>query len=743
MNSKNHRRDTRRMAVIALGAMAAFSPLATRAQPAEQAPTPAPAASAASAPDVTTLPAVRVKATAAKETATGPVQGYSTRRSATATRIDTPLNEVPQSVSVIGAEQVRDQNSLTLQEALRYTVGVNSEMYGLDNRGDYFALRGIEASTLLDGLRLPITGYWGSVRNEPYAFERIEVLRGPASLLAGQNAPGGVVNMVSKRPLSTPSREVQVQLGNNQHKQIGVDLTGPVLDDGRLDYRLVATGKDSGSQVDIVEHERTLLAPSLSWTPLAGTKLTVYAEYQKDKSQNENGFFPVAGVLNEAPNGRRIDPSVFVGDPGWDTYGGTRNRFGWELEQKLASDWTVRQRTRHDKVKAHLATAYADWSQYVNSSGTVDANPANNVYLNRFAYVADDTSSIANADLMLEGKLTLGPTRHTLVTGADYMSHRSVHTDFGGFAMTPLNPFDPVYTSTPLPPLSVSYVADTRVRNVGVLLQDQIKIGTRWSVLTGLRHDRAKTDDLVTPDNGTSDKATSKNLGVVYLGDDGWSPYTGYSESFQPVAGATSPARGGVPFKPSRGKQLEAGLKWMPEKSNVNATAAIFRLKETNRLATDPNDVNYSIQVGEATIDGLELDVNATLPAWQFLANYTYLRARLTGEFDANPGEQLEGIRKHAATAWAIHRFGALELPGLRAGGGLRYIGPAWDGTGNTRVPSVTLLDAMVSYETGPWSLAFNVNNLTDKTYVATCLGRGDCWFGTKRRAVLTAAYRW
>ena len=205
--------------LIAAAVGALFPTEPVRAQTTDT-PTAAPApATAASAPAETTLPVVRVRGT--RETASSPVIGYAARRSGTATKTDTALNEVPQSITVIGAEQVRDQGSPNLQEALRYTAGVRTETYGVDNRGDWFSLRGgSNGSTLLDGMRRPLTGYWGIIRYEPYAFERIEVLRGPASVIAGQNGPGGVVNLVSKRPLAEHAAEVGIQLGNYDHKQV-------------------------------------------------------------------------------------------------------------------------------------------------------------------------------------------------------------------------------------------------------------------------------------------------------------------------------------------------------------------------------------------------------------------------------------------------------------------------------------------------------------------------------------------
>ncbi|MBZ8144027.1 TonB-dependent siderophore receptor, partial [Rubrivivax gelatinosus] len=190
------------------------------------------------------------------------------------TRTDTPLNEIPMSISVITAEQVRDQNAQTIQEVLRYTAGVSADVYGLDNRGDWFSLRGgSEGSTLVDGLRRPLSGWYGVVRDEPFAFERIEVLRGPSSVITGQNGPGGVVNLVSKRPQAEAAREVQVQVGNNDHKQIAADLTGPLTEDGRLAYRVLALRRDSGTQVEHADIERTLFAPSLQWQATPDTRL--------------------------------------------------------------------------------------------------------------------------------------------------------------------------------------------------------------------------------------------------------------------------------------------------------------------------------------------------------------------------------------------------------------------------------------------------------------------------------------
>jgi iron complex outermembrane receptor protein len=719
--------------------------LSQAAQAQTATPTPAAPAEAASVPE-TTLPAVKVKAAADNETGTGPVTGYRAKRSTTATKTDTPLNEVPQSISVITADQIRDQSSPNMQEALRYTAGVRNEMYGIDNRGDYFSMRGgSEGSVLLDGLRLPLTGWWGVVRNEPYAFERIEVLRGPASVIAGQNGPGGVVNLVSKRPQAEAANEVQVQGGINNHKQVAADLTGPIDAEGRLLYRLVALKKDSGTQVDHADDERTYFAPSLTWKPTSGTSLNVYAQYQKDKTGNTNAFFPIQGTLTPAPNGP-IPTDTFIGEPDWDSYGGERKRFGYQLEQQLGNDWTLRHNLRYDDTDGHIRTMYADWeSGFVNADESANANGR---YLRRIWYASDDRSKVTNADLLLEGKLDFGRTRHTVLLGADAMRAKWHKIDYAGGYATPLDVYSPVYSTFPLPALDVAATTDTRARNFGVLLQDQIKFDDHFVLVAGLRRDRARMDT-----EGAyaqqDDSATSKNLGGVYLAPGGVSPYLNYSESFEAVApatDATDPDNVLVQFyKPKRGKQVEAGVKWSPENQRFTIASAIYELREKNRVTSGPTATTQQ-QLGEVTVKGFEIEGSANLPAWDLTAQYTYMDATETSDDPARAayrGKQLASIPKHSASAWAVHKLDPWGLPGLRVGAGVRHIGSTADDLGENTIPAVNIYDLLIGYDRGPWRLALNVSNLTDKDYIATCLSRGDCWFGAQRRAVLSAAYRW
>ncbi|WP_332741477.1 TonB-dependent siderophore receptor [Hydrogenophaga sp.] len=702
-------------------------------------PTVTLAQAATSAADAaSTLSEVTVTAPAQPEDARGPVRGYAAKRSATATKTDTPLNETPQSVTVITADQIRDQGSPNLQEALRYAAGVRNELYGIDNRGDWFSLRGSEESTLLyNGLREPLTGYYGTVRTEPYNFERIEVLRGPSSIIAGQNDPGGVVNLVPKRPLAEPLREVGIRLGNDSLREVHADLAGPLNADGSLLYRLVAVKKDSGTQVRFADEERTFVAPSLTFKPNARDSYTVYAEHQKDYSQNTNAFLPLAGTLLPAPNGP-IPRDLFAGEPDWDTYGGTRKRVGYALDIGLGDQWRLSHQLRHDRVDGLMESMYMDWwSGFLDAGGHPDANGQ---YLGRPWYIYEDGLRLTTGEALLKRDWELGGVTHRVVFGFDVTDMKTSLAQADGMG-TPLNVYDPVYGTFPRPSLGNATPTETHIKRHGWLVQDQMKFNNGLSVRLGARHDKVR--NTVVGGETTRDSATSLNLGVVYEVLPGVSPYASYSESFNPVAGTDAFGRA---FNPKRGEQVEVGVKWESQRLPVQATASVYSLKEKNRLGDDPDNIGFSKQIGDSRVKGVELEGQARVGAWQFLASTTYTHARASatswgGALD--PAQQLEGIPKHMSSFWAVHNFRDVGLPGVSAGAGARYIGRIGDGTGNVFVPSVTLFDAMAAWETGPWRFALNVNNLADEDYIAVCLARGDCWFGSRRKVILTADYRW
>lgn len=672
-----------------------------------------------------TLPAVTVHGDGTQETATSPVIGYKARNAASATKTDTPLAETPQAVTVITRDQIVDQGATTLQDALNYAAGVRSDAYGLDSRSDGVRIRGSYPDEYQDGLRRLSDWYTSNTRPEPFTMERIEVLRGPASMLFGQGSTGGIVNMVTKRPQAQRQGEIGVQIGSWNRKQIQADLTGPLDAEGKWLYRLVAVGRNADTQVDHVPDDRALLAPSLTWRPNAATSLTLQAHWQKDKSGSTSQFFPWEGVLLPNPNGP-IPLNRFIGEPGFDRYDSERASFGWLFEHKFDNAVTVRQNLRYSRNEVDYRTLYGD--SFI-LPGSWAGDPVNKRLLGRFAQSELTDSRILSADQHLQADFATGDWQHKLLAGFDVVRYTKDTRSFfdnpvylgGGVPL--IDVYNPVYTGYTAGPLTDN--PESGLRQDGIYLQDQVKLGP-WVLVAGLRHDRARNTREGAPDEDS--KATTKRLGVMYVAANGISPYLSYSESFSPVAGLNFYNER---FKPLRGEQVEAGIKYEPKDANFAFTAAVYELREKNQQTPDPTNPLNTLQAGETRNTGLELEFKGRVaPNFDVVAHYNYT------DVDAT----LEQLPRHQAAVWGKYRFSIAGTPGFSVGAGVRYFSAFRDGAA-PEVPSVALADLLLAYETSHWRYALNVSNLTDKKYASTCLSRGDCWFGARRNVVATATY--
>jgi iron complex outermembrane receptor protein len=681
------------------------------------------------------LPTVTVSSDSG-ETATGPVTGFVARRGGTATKTDTPLIETPQAISVITRDQMEAQGALTLRETTNYTAGVVSSYF--DSRVDSFKVRGGDAVQYLDGLQRTY-GTYNSTKVEPYLLERVELLRGPSSVLYGQGGIGGVLNLVSKRPQAEAQREVQVQVqaGNHDRKQVAADFTGPLDAEGKWLYRLVAVNRDSGTQVDHAPDDRILVAPSLTWRPSTDTSLTLQASYQKDKSGSLIGFFPWQGTLQPSLYGQ-IPTSTFTGEPGFDRYDSRNTSLGYLFSHRIDDTWTVRQNLRSTESKVWYDTAYTSFT-----ANRATGRPARPVFNIDQRTIERDLSSTISAGKMLlvdnqaEAHFKTGGVEHTLLVGADFQRNQTSQLTGRGRAGA-LDVYAPVYGNY-TPPAFLTRQPAVVQKQMGIYAQDQVKYG-RWVGLLGLRHDKADTDTEGRPAAAVDDKATTKRAGLVYLADGGWAPYLSYAESFLPLGGVDL---NNTPFKPQRGKQWEAGVKWEPEGQRTSFMAALYDLRDTNRKTTDPTNPLNSVQLGEVHVKGLELEYKGSIARdWDWIASYAYTDARVSRSNGADLGKRLSGVPKHTASAWVMRRFSIGGVPGFSLGGGVRYLGESWDGTDALRTPSVTLFDAMFAWDNGPLRLSLNASNLTDKVQITTCLTRGDCFYGQRRSVTASATYR-
>ncbi|WP_244479915.1 TonB-dependent siderophore receptor [Methylobacterium sp. Leaf94] len=682
------------------------------------------------------------------DTALGPVNGYVARRSATATKTGTSILETPQAINVVGRKEIEDRQAQNVRQALLYTPGVLTQ-YGTDLRYDWLYVRGFVPGRYLDGLRLPFgaRGY-SQPLIETYGLERVELLKGPSSGLYGQNSPGGLLNLVSKRPTAVPLHEIQLQTGSYGRAQAAFDLSGPVDPDGRILYRLTGLARTTGTQLDYLEEDRVFIAPSVTFRPDADTSFTILSQYLHINSPGGGApqGLPTLGTLYTNPRGR-IPTRRFIGEPNYDRFKLDQSFIGYAFEHRFNDVWTVRQNLRFAHVEAD--------TQRVQAIGLA----ADGRTLSRYAWAFPERSNLFNVDNQAEARFLTGPFAHTLLFGADYLREDARYDESNLRIVPSVDIFAPVYAGTVTrPPLGTQI---TQGRNqTGVYAQDEIRFGGFSLTLSG-RQDWANAITRTrTASTGAlaqvkqDDAAFTGRVGLSYLFEGGLAPYVSYATSFQPTSGTN---RLGSPFAPTTGDQIEGGIKVQPAGSNLLLTGAVFDLKQQNVLTPDALDFRFNTQAGEARVRGLELEAKASLTdSLDFIASYAAMNSRFT---KANPnaagvsivGNELPFVPRHQASAWLDYTIRTGDWAGLGLGGGVRYIGVSVGDNANLyRTPAVTLVDAALRYDFGyrypslkGVDLALNATNLFDRTYVTTCIAATGCFYGNRQTILATLRYRW
>ncbi|WP_424135520.1 TonB-dependent siderophore receptor [Roseomonas chloroacetimidivorans] len=697
-----------------------------------------PAAMAQDASDSVAVPEVAVTGNA--ERALDPIRGFVARQEITGAKTDTPLIENPQSISVVPRDQIDARQAQTLGEALRYTAGVRGENYGTDSRTDWFQLRGFNAQDnglFLNGLRYN-TGYAGSAF-ETYGLERYEILRGPTSVLYGQIAPGGLVNMVQRRPTETPTGEVRLTAGSYGRVQAQGFTSGPLTADGVWSYSLTALGRASQTTVEEVHDDRAFVAPALTWRPDSNTSLTVLGYYQQDRTSG-NQFLPYEGTVKATPFGR-ISRSLFTGETDFDRFDRTQYGIGYEFSHRFNNVFSFQQNLRY----GHTDIA---WNQVYGGGLQADQR-----MLNRYAYRADIDVGTLQVDNQLRADFTTGPLSHTVLGGFDFSQVNYRNAQF--FALAPgLDVFSPVYGS-PVPALTTPYDNVRQVNSqYGLYLQDQIRFD-RLVLLGGIRQDWAFSD-VDDRDAGVrryqNDSAFTWRAGALYLFDNGLAPYASYARSFQPQIGTDSLGRS---WDPLEGEQYEIGLKFQPNGTRSFMQLSAFHLTQQNTLTPDPLNVIQQVSVGEIRVRGLELEAVAELGhGVTLVGSYTYLDPEITkSNTAAEIGNRPAGVARNNAGLYAEYSFvdATGPLSGLTLGAGVRYLGNTTTAnSGGNVVPSTTLFDATLRYDLSKLSprmnglqLAVHGSNLADTRYVSRCSGDTGCFYGNRLNVLGSISYRW
>ena len=682
------------------------------------------------------------------ETAWGPVEGYTATRTAAGSKTDTALVEAPRSISVATRQQMDDRSVHSLDDAVRYMPGITASSYGSDTRIDWLRVRGFEPTQFLDGLPLP-RGVYANPKPETWNLDRLALLRGPASSVYGQTPPGGLLDMVSRRPSSDASSEIQLQYGSDNHRQINFASTGKIDDAGQFLYGISGVVRDSDTQIDHIENKRYNIAPSLTWNIDDDTKLTLLTQFTRDDTGVTSQFYPIQGTKIDMPFGK-ISHHKNLGDPDYDFYDRTYYALGYAFEHRLNDVWQFKQNLRYTKSDLSFQTvtvnsynpSFAGFT--VDDQGNVGRGTTN---------VDEDISQFA-VDNNFQADFATGDVRHTLLLGLDHQRSNTNYTSIFGTAPD-INVNNPIYGQPITRPerSSAFYDYDQKTYQTGLYVQDQMALD-QWRLTLGGREDWVHTGtQFINKGDATNtqrDKAFSGNAALSYVFDSGFVPYLSYAESFQPTSGADATSTGSL--KPTEGKQWELGIKYQPPGSKTLLSAAVYDLTQKNVAVNSiVNNVTITSQTGEVKVKGLELEaVSDVTDNLKVIAAYTLAKSEVQKGVDK--GNRLQLMPNQQASLWTDYTWHSGVLDGFGIGGGVRYTGNTYGDKANTwlgKADAYTVFDASVHYDLGRLdnslkgaSLAVNATNLFDKDYISTCDGY-YCYYGDQRSVVASATYKW
>ncbi|MDB5366649.1 MAG: TonB-dependent siderophore receptor [Rhodospirillales bacterium] len=641
---------------------------------------------------------------------------YVATRNLTGTKIDTPLVETPQSISVINRDQIDLLNWQSLQQVVRYTAGAVGENYGPDERYDWLTVRGFYPVQYVDGLQAPV----GSVTNvglDLYGSDSVEVLKGPSSVLYGQTPPGGIVNMTSRRPQRYFGGEVGAQFGSFNQKQLNGDIYGPVND--YLSVRLTALLRDHHTQTDGVRSRRDFVAPAGTINITPDTQITLLSYYQYDKINGDGGgFLPAQGTQLFNPNGK-LSVGFNAGEPGYNFYKRDQYGVGYDFSHRFSDALTLRQNLKYFSSDASTRQIYGAGLQ-------PDLRT-----LNRYSWAFDEKVASLNVDTRLESHLQTGALSHAIVGGVDF--RRVTNSTDTGFAFGPtLDIFHPVYGAR-IAPITTSPYLRQNQKQTGLYAQDQIKFGG-FILTAGVRQDWVDTTNFGKP---SSDDQFTYRVALSYLFPNGIAPYVVHATSFMPTPGADF---SGTPFKPTTGRQTEIGVKYDPGElaKGVKAFAAIaaYKLRQTNVLTNDPNPSHlfFNVQAGEVEVQGFEAELNARFyEQFSLNASYTYTDPTVTKSNGPDLDKRLPAVAKHKFALFGDYTIQRGPLAGLGFGLGGRYLTSTYGDPANQwKSGPVLLFDGIIHYDFDNWRLALNGNNLFDKTYVQRCSSMDQCFYAQR-----------
>ena len=639
-------------------------------------------------------------------------RGYQgAQRNTAATRTDTPLLETPQSVRVVPQQLMEDLGARRLADTVDFVSGI-SRLNDFGGTWDNYAIRGFsntDGGQLLNGFASN-RGY--GPQRDVASVERIEFLKGPAAALYGSSEPGGTLNVVTKKPQFTAAHKAGVQVGTLGFRRATLDTTGPLANN--LAYRLNVAAEDGASRTGAVDNRKMVVAPAITWALGANTVLNYEAEFIRIRTPLDRGLVQINGNPGVLPRDR------FLGEPDRGNLHVNGDTHQLTLDHDLGSGWRTR-----------VGGSYRETALYGSAvdfgTGQIGLLGADGRTVAR----SDSWRSLPVRDVSvqaeLEGKLTTGSLRHTVLAGVDAWRLTTGQDILYSPQKYPIDIFNPTYGNVPRAPLAQGYLLHDQLRATGLFVQDQIDLSAQWKLLAGVRLDRFHQDNedrLAGTRQLQSHSAATPRVGITYLVNANTSVYASAGRSFRPNAGIDERGRA---FDPQKGQALELGAKWQSSDQRLNASAALFDIRKTNVLTRSPTNANFSVAAGEVQSRGLELDVAGQIDAhWRVTGNFAYTRTEVTR--DNNPtllGKRLLNVPRVSAGLFAIREDQAPWGGRYGLGGGLVHVGErSGTATDAYRLPAYT-----TARITGYWQidqrtrLTLDVHNLFDKTYYTASWG--------------------
>lgn len=724
------------------------------------------------------LSAVRVGAQIPKQDPTGPGVGYVAENTMAGTKTDTPLIEIPNSISVVTKQQMTDQQPQSVAQALRYSPGIMSESEGTYGNGSPkgadtgIMQRGFSTAQFVDGLMTNSTS-----AGETAFLERLEVVNGPASVMYGQTTPGGMIAMSLKKPTNVPLHEISVGFGNWGRYEATFDISDKLNKSGNVRYRIAGIGVTQGTQTNYVDYHRVGILPSITWDIDQKTSLTLTGMYMYTPGEGTASQYPLIGTLYSGPRGR-ISRNTFLGEPNWNYSGNKDAMFEYQFNHKF---------NRYINFSQVFRWEDSDWHQKTTYLRTGALTPTTSPLQPMDYHTNTNTIGM---DARIFGKFHTGQVAHTWIIGSDFRQYNyNSHYSYDYTSTPSVNVYNPSYAYSPCftwdhagcQITGAEY--NTKYFQEGVYFQDQIK----WkglSILIGGREDwvnyQLGTNKSFSNENTNNVKTLVSSKpwapqpqhaftwrgGLIYQFKFGLAPYFSYSTSFIPQAGSRNYLL--QPFAPLTGKQLEAGLKYKVPNKNILLTAAAFHIDENHYLITDLEHPNYSADAGRVKSQGFEVAANANITRdLRVIASYSYTdiryaKSNLTakrydpaisasyGSAISQEGMAVPYVPRNMMSFFADYLLPSWIAPGFGVNFGARYTGFTYtDSVESFKTRPYVIFDAGAHYDFGKQfsslrglTARLSMSNLAN-TYYETRCSHTVCYMGQGRRIYGNITYNW